>query len=658
TSGRTIFVLGNVGVSTSTIGDYVGVSLAAYEDLKAPGGLESLSAVPDPLLQPPVSSAEVLITPLVVPPVSVSTGMAPVIMTLAGPGIPEAAVGYPAYALVDAACNNGKDPAFVRNNMCKDALGNYLPDQTRWICADGTPWPAACAGDPPLLDVNGDGVPDNFSAGSDPRLNKVSLTGDSVPAVDLVGSKVMEIDLNRDGIPDQVFITAGGDRQMMLGTDLLEPAELVPASDRVFVPSAWTGSGQTLKAMLPTINAVEGYYEVAAGRFYDDPASLSGSWRSAGVQASGFKGMRASAFAPLAAGDPVTAAVITGLALPVPNITRLAAAVAPTDTEIKVVDSSALQLPGLIYVGSEIMRLSRKQGEPNTLLVTPSESDNGRGLRGSAPIAHMGSALSGEPVSDGAAIFSARFVSVSGSTLTASAVRPMFVFRYDPNAPTVPGEPKPQVASGAAAQTTYEVKWDPSEQRVSGVAGYEIQERGGPPDDLQANVVWRPLGFVPGIAPSYFVGSPAFPGESPRPRDQFFFYRARAMSNAGVFSSWSVLNTPVATGAAGEILSNVRNYPNPVDTRKSGPEGKTAITYMLESEAEVTITVYDLLGYVVREFSFAPGSEGGKPGFNSVTWDGKNALGGFVSKGGYIVRVKASSSRGNKTILRKVGVIH
>jgi hypothetical protein len=234
----------------------------------------------------------------------------------------------------------------------------------------------------------------------------------------------------------------------------------------------------------------------------------------------------------------------------------------------------------------------------------------------------------------------------------------MFVFRYDPNAPTVPGEPRPQVASGAAAQTTFEVKWDPSEQRVSGVAGYEIQERGGPADDLQANVVWRPLGFVPGIAPSYFVGSPAFPGETPRPRDQFFFYRARAMSNAGVFSSWSVLNTPVATGAAGEILSNVRNYPNPVDTRKSGPEGKTAITYMLESSAEVTITIYDLLGYVVREFSFSAGSEGGKPGFNSVVWDGKNALGGFVSKGGYIVRVKASSSRGNKTILRKVGVIH
>ena len=155
------------------------------------------------------------------------------------------------------------------------------------------------------------------------------------------------------------------------------------------------------------------------------------------------------------------------------------------------------------------------------------------------------------------------------------------------------------------------------------------------------------------------MGSAAFPGEIPRPLSQYYFYRARAMSNAGVFSPWSVLDVAVVTGAAPEdVLSNVRNYPNPFDPRKGGMEGKTAITYTLADNSEVTITLYDLLGYVVREFSFSNGATGGKAGPNYVLWDGKNGLGGFVSKGGYIIRVKASSSKGNKVILRKVGVIH
>jgi hypothetical protein len=304
------------------------------------------------------------------------------------------------------------------------------------------------------------------------------------------------------------------------------------------------------------------------------------------------------------------------------------------------------------------MRLRRVLGSPNTLEVAPSETDSGRGLRGSSPIAHLGSTLGGEPLSDDAAIFSARFVTVLASTEVVSSVRSLFIFRFDPNAPTIPGVPKAQVASGTNDQTTYEVKWDPSVQNVSGVAGYEIQERGGELTSLQANVVWRPMGFVPARAPSYFVGSAAFPGESARARDQFFFYRARAMSQAGIFSAWSVLDSPVNTGVLTSVLGNVRNYPNPFDPRKGGLDGKTAITYVLSDNAEVTITLYDLLGYVVKEFAFSSGAEGGRPGPNAVTWDGRNDLGSFVSKGGYIARIKASNSKGSKVIIRKIGVIH
>jgi hypothetical protein len=671
TSKTTVFVVGEIGASNLTLGHSVGLTLASYGDIRAPGGLAGLSAVPDPVKQPPVASGLVIIAPLVVPSVAVSTSAVPIITTLAGPGISSVAEGYPAYALVSTqpyltingitySCNAGKDPAFVRNNICKDSSNNYVPDQSRWICADGLSWLANCPSDPPLMDINGDRVPDNFSVGADPRLTRLSLIGDSIPSRDMVGSKVLEMDLNQDGIPDQVTVSVSGERQMLLGTDVMDPAKTQPAPDQGFVPSAWTGNGQYLKATLPMVNASEGYYEVAAGRFYDEPESLSGTWKPVGtVGAAALKaGMRAGAFAVLAAGAPLTAATITGLALPVPNFARLTQDIGLADTQFTVDDGSKLQLPGIIYVGSEIMRLDRVQGSPNTLKVLPSDTDTGRGLRGSAPIIHLGSNLGGEPVSDDAAIFSARFTSVAGSSLTVSAVRSLFVFRFDPAAPTVPGVPRPQIAAGSTDQTTYEVKWDPSVQSISGVAGYEVQERGGEISDLQANVVWRPLGFVPGRAPSYFTGSSSFPGETPRPRNQFFFYRARAMSNAGVFSSWSNLDTPVATGVLPDVISNLRNYPNPFDPRKGGIEGKTAITYMLADNAEVTLTLYDLLGYVVKELKFSSGSEGGKAGPNIVTWDGRNSLGGFVSKGGYIARVKASSPKGSKIIIRKIGVIH
>jgi flagellar hook assembly protein FlgD len=45
-------------------------------------------------------------------------------------------------------------------------------------------------------------------------------------------------------------------------------------------------------------------------------------------------------------------------------------------------------------------------------------------------------------------------------------------------------------------------------------------------------------------------------------------------------------------------------------------------------------------------------------GSNYFDWDGRNDLGGIVSKGGYIVRIKASSPKGSSTITKKIGVIH
>ena len=146
-----------------------------------------------------------------------------------------------------------------------------------------------------------------------------------------------------------------------------------------------------------------------------------------------------------------------------------------------------------------------------------------------------------------------------------------------------------------------------------------------------------------------------------RPAGNFYRWQIQTINGAGTASDWSTVSTTVNTGLPTEIISKVSNYPNPVDTRKGGLEGKTFITYLLASDADVTITVYDLLGYRVMNWHYPAGSVGGSVGPNTVPpngWDGTNEAGQKVSKGGYLAQISASGSAGSSTIIRKIGVIH
>ena len=121
------------------------------------------------------------------------------------------------------------------------------------------------------------------------------------------------------------------------------------------------------------------------------------------------------------------------------------------------------------------------------------------------------------------------------------------------------------------------------------------------------------------------------------------------------------MSTTIDTGLPSEIISSVSNYPNPVDTRKGGQDGRTFITYLLASDAQVDITVYDLLGYRVMAWSFPAGGPGGQQGPNTVPpsgWDGTNESGQKVSKGGYLAQIKVGGTKGSTTVIRKIGVIH
>jgi len=78
-------------------------------------------------------------------------------------------------------------------------------------------------------------------------------------------------------------------------------------------------------------------------------------------------------------------------------------------------------------------------------------------------------------------------------------------------------------------------------------------------------------------------------------------------------------------------------YPNPFDPAA----GNLTFEYVLGADSDVTVTIYDLFGRLVREFKPV-----GARGMNRSSWDGRNGEGSAVGNGGYVVRIKAVDGAG------------
>ena len=76
-------------------------------------------------------------------------------------------------------------------------------------------------------------------------------------------------------------------------------------------------------------------------------------------------------------------------------------------------------------------------------------------------------------------------------------------------------------------------------------------------------------------------------------------------------------------------------YPNPFH---AGSEA-VLLSYVLGQDAAVKVSIYTLLGDLVRELSLATGAPGGTGGLNEVPWDGRNGKGDLVRPGVYVARI-------------------
>jgi hypothetical protein len=89
-----------------------------------------------------------------------------------------------------------------------------------------------------------------------------------------------------------------------------------------------------------------------------------------------------------------------------------------------------------------------------------------------------------------------------------------------------------------------------------------------------------------------------------------------------------------------EVFALHQNYPNPFNPT-------TQIRYDLSDDANVNITIYDIMGRSIRSLV----NNNQTAGYRSIRWDGKNNLGEGVSAGMYIYMIQAGEFRQTKKMV-------
>jgi flagellar hook assembly protein FlgD len=93
---------------------------------------------------------------------------------------------------------------------------------------------------------------------------------------------------------------------------------------------------------------------------------------------------------------------------------------------------------------------------------------------------------------------------------------------------------------------------------------------------------------------------------------------------------------------------NVNSQPRIFSPQGNGYDDKTAISFNLGKESNVTIKIYNPAGRLVKILTE---NENMSHGNNVVYWDGKNQQGEFCVSGLYIVTIQAEEKMATKTVV-------
>ncbi|MBI5244562.1 MAG: VCBS repeat-containing protein [Elusimicrobia bacterium] len=227
--------------------------------------------------------------------------------------------------------------------------------------------------------------------------------------------------------------------------------------------------------------------------------------------------------------------------------------------------------------------------------------------------------------------------------------------------------PTPAAKIHPPGESTLRVSWGSVTGGLSGIAGYRIEYRRAQSPVWYNAKTKQPISET-GVSAAGMGGkglraaavSPdeLVTGVSYQATDMpsgTLYVRMRAFSTAGLASAPTdpekVQMGPPGTAA----ISQISCAPNPFDSRtKHG-----CIVYTLSQDADVTISIFNVFGGLIKTMSYSAGSAGGQKGTTDITacpvfWDGTDESGQKVSKGIYLAVIQ---SGGAKEIL-KIGVIH
>lgn len=113
-------------------------------------------------------------------------------------------------------------------------------------------------------------------------------------------------------------------------------------------------------------------------------------------------------------------------------------------------------------------------------------------------------------------------------------------------------------------------------------------------------------------------------------------FAIRAVDILGNITTSETSTVVVSTGDV-KIEGQILNYPNPF----APPSQTTKIGYMLNKDTAVSIYLFNMVGQLVKKIDAASGSQGGKAGYNEVTWDGVTDFGDVAGNDVYICKIVA-----------------
>ncbi len=139
-----------------------------------------------------------------------------------------------------------------------------------------------------------------------------------------------------------------------------------------------------------------------------------------------------------------------------------------------------------------------------------------------------------------------------------------------------------------------------------------------------------------------------------KPIGSKYYYKITVQNKAGNWSNESA-ESEIECRDDTQIIDALFNVPNPFDSRREN----TTIYYTLHDPADVDVTIYDLYGYFIYDWSFKAGMPGGTYE-NSIIWNGTNANGMKIAKGIYALVLKVKDNQGGIKAKRfyKIAVIH